>query len=188
MAGSGSRLQRLVSCRDIRTAAVRRLPGPLFDYVDGGAEDEVTLRANEAAFRSVGFRPHMAVWNPAPQLEVVAAVGGSVEIQLDSGVRRGSDVLKALALGARAVLVGRSAVYGLAVAGSEGVSWVLDLLRTNMLRSMRLMGLTSVPAFDASWIEIHMARGVRNSALTSGRACAAAKPQTARVPNYVRYR
>ena len=85
--------------------------------------------------------------------EIAAAVGDSAEILLDSGVRRGNDVLKAVALGARAVLVGRSVAYGLAVAGANGVGWVLDLLRTDMLRSMRLMGLTSVEAIDASWVE-----------------------------------
>jgi L-lactate dehydrogenase (cytochrome) len=385
-----SRLSRLVSWRDVRAAAERRLPRPLFEYVDGGAEDEVTLRANEEAFRSIAFRPRMAVWNPSPELatrvlgtqiampvltapcggmrlvhpdgdigvanaaarhgtiavvsssscftleeisrrsedgprwfqlyrfmneqmmyglveragasgydalvitvdtvctgqrekdvrngfsfnmrpdahtavrlarrlgarprwlygyvrdgmpfqlantigsgytwsssrltamgrpsaesqsptwrdiekirqmwakplvvkgiltaddarravdcgadalvvsnhggrqlegapatmrvlpEIAAAVGDSAEILLDSGVRRGNDVLKAVALGARAVLVGRSVAYGLAVAGADGVGWVLDLLRTDMLRSMRLMGLTSVEAIDASWVE-----------------------------------
>jgi len=395
-----SRLSRLVSWRDVRAAAERRLPRPLFEYVDGGAEDEVTLRANEQAFRSIGFRPRMAVWNPSPELatsvlgtqiaiplltapcggmrlvhpdgdiavanaaarhgtiavvpssscftleeisrrsedgprwfqlyrfmneqtmyglveragaagydalmvtvdtvaagqrerdlrngfsynmrpdvhtairlarrlgarprwlygyvrdgmpfqlantigsgytssssrltamsrtsaesqsptwrdigkirqmwakplvvkgiltaddarravdcgadaivvsnhggrqlesapatvhvlpEIAAAIGDSAEILLDSGVRRGNDVLKALALGARAVLVGRSVVYGLAVAGADGVSWVLDLLRTDMVRSMRLMGLTSVDAVDASWVENICCRTSLNS-------------------------
>jgi L-lactate dehydrogenase (cytochrome) len=384
-----SRPARLVSWRDVRAAAQGRLPRPLFEYVEGGAEDEVTLRANETAFRSLGFRPRMAVWNPSPDLatsvagtsiavpiltapcggmrlvhpggdvavataaarqgtiavvpasscftleeiarrseagprwfqlyrfmseqtmyglveradaagyealvitvdtvvaghrekdlrngftyklrpdvhtafrlarqlgvrprwlygylrdgmpfqlantagtgytssssrltalgrtstesqsptwrdirkirelwpkplvvkgilspedariaadcgadalivsnhggrqldgapptmrvlpEIVAAVGDSAEILLDSGVRRGSDVLKALALGARAVLVGRNVVHGLAVAGADGVSWALDLLRTDMVRSMRLMGRASVTAIDPSWI------------------------------------
>jgi isopentenyl diphosphate isomerase/L-lactate dehydrogenase-like FMN-dependent dehydrogenase len=384
-----SRPPRLVSWRDVRAAAERRLPRPLFDYVEGGAEDEVTMRANEAAFRSLGFRPRMAVWNPRPELattvvgtsiavpiltapcggmrlvhpdgdiavasaaarqgtiavvpssscftleeiacrsapgprwfqlyrfmseqtmyglveraaaagyealvitvdtvvaghrekdlrngfsynlrpdahtavrlarqlgvrprwlygylrdgmpfqlantvgsgytssssrltdmgrtsaesqsptwrdirkirdmwprplvikgilspedariaadcgadalivsnhggrqlegapatmralpEIVAAVGDRAEILLDSGVRRGNDVLKALALGARAVLAGRNVVHGLAVAGADGVGWALDLLRTDMLRSMRLMGLPSVTAIDRSWV------------------------------------
>jgi isopentenyl diphosphate isomerase/L-lactate dehydrogenase-like FMN-dependent dehydrogenase len=95
--------------------------------------------------------------------EIAAAIGDSAEILLDSGVRRGNDVLKALALGARAVLVGRSVVYGLAVAGADGVSWVLDLLRTDMVRSMRLMGLTSVDAADASWVENRCCRTSLNS-------------------------
>ncbi len=63
-----SRLSRMVGWRDVRAAAERRLPRPLFEYVDGGAEDEVTLRANEEAFRSIAFRPRMAVWNPSPGL------------------------------------------------------------------------------------------------------------------------
>src|SRR5439155_5470331 len=62
--------------------------------------------------------------------EVVEAVNGRCEVYLDGGVRRGTDILKALALGARAVLVGRPILWGLAASGVEGVSHVLELLRT----------------------------------------------------------
>src|SRR5256885_679516 len=64
--------------------------------------------------------------------EVVEAVGGQVEVLLDGGVRRGTDVLKALALGARAVLIGRAMLYGLAAAGERGVAHVLELLRAEL--------------------------------------------------------
>jgi len=84
---------------------------------------------------------------------IASAVGDQVELLLDSGVRRGNDVLKALALGAKAVLVGRVMAYGLAVAGAEGVNWMLEMLRTDIVRSMRMMGLTSVADLDDSWVE-----------------------------------
>ena len=76
--------------------------------------------------------------------EVVAEVGGEVEVLVDGGVRRGSDVAKALALGARAVLVGRPWAYGLGAAGEPGVARVLEVLRTELDRTLRLLGVASV--------------------------------------------
>jgi lactate 2-monooxygenase len=80
---------------------------------------------------------------------VVDAVDGRAEVLLDSGVRRGIDVLRALALGARAVLVGRPVVYGLAVAGEAGVAEVLRLLHDEVELGLRLLGCRS-PA-DVTW-------------------------------------
>jgi len=84
--------------------------------------------------------------------EVVAAVGDQMEILVDGGVRRGSDVLKALALGAKAVLIGRPYVWGLALGGQDGVSHVLETLRAEMKRSMQLMGCSSVHELDDTWL------------------------------------
>jgi isopentenyl diphosphate isomerase/L-lactate dehydrogenase-like FMN-dependent dehydrogenase len=84
--------------------------------------------------------------------EIVDAVGDRLDVLLDSGVRRGNDVLRAVALGAKAVLVGRAAAMGLAVGGQAGVSWMLSLLRSEMVRSMRLMGARSVAELDPSWV------------------------------------
>jgi 4-hydroxymandelate oxidase len=75
--------------------------------------------------------------------EVVAAVDGRAEVLLDGGVRRGTDVLKALALGARAVLIGRAMVWGLTVAGEEGVADVLRLLRDEVELGLALLGCAS---------------------------------------------
>ena len=72
--------------------------------------------------------------------EVVEAVGGRCEVYLDGGIRRGTDVLKALALGARAVMVGRPALWGLAVDGAPGVYAVLELLRAELALAMALSG------------------------------------------------
>eukprot|EP00878_Enallax_costatus_P014787 GHUV01015475.1.p1 GENE.GHUV01015475.1~~GHUV01015475.1.p1 ORF type:complete len:268 (+),score=71.03 GHUV01015475.1:1461-2264(+) len=72
--------------------------------------------------------------------DVVAAVGGQVPILMDGGIRRGTDVLKALALGAKAVLLGRPVLYGLAVNGQEGVTQVLETLRRELELAMALSG------------------------------------------------
>jgi L-lactate dehydrogenase (cytochrome) len=85
--------------------------------------------------------------------EIAAAVGDQLEVLLDSGVRRGGDVLKALALGAKAVLVGRPYVWGLALGGQDGVSHMLELLRTEVERSMQLLGCPSVHDLDPSWLQ-----------------------------------
>ena len=75
--------------------------------------------------------------------EVVDAVAGRVEVYLDGGIRRGTDVAKALALGARAVLAGRAPVFGLAAAGEDGVRHVLELLRDELALALSLLGCTS---------------------------------------------
>jgi isopentenyl diphosphate isomerase/L-lactate dehydrogenase-like FMN-dependent dehydrogenase len=74
--------------------------------------------------------------------EVVDAVGGRVPVLMDGGVRRGTDALKALALGAQAVLVGRPVLFGLAVDGEAGARTVLELLRDEVLRGLALLGCT----------------------------------------------
>jgi isopentenyl diphosphate isomerase/L-lactate dehydrogenase-like FMN-dependent dehydrogenase len=76
--------------------------------------------------------------------EVVDAIQGLCEVFLDSGIRRGTDVLKALALGAKAVLIGRAFMWGLAVGGEDGVSRVLGMLRNELELAMALCGCRSV--------------------------------------------
>jgi L-lactate dehydrogenase (cytochrome) len=84
--------------------------------------------------------------------EVVAAVGGRTEVLLDSGIRRGSDIVKALCLGARAVLVGRAYAYGLAAAGGPGVTRAVEILKTDVVRTMKLLGCPSVAELDRSYV------------------------------------
>jgi len=74
--------------------------------------------------------------------EVAAAIGGKAEIYVDGGIRRGTDIVKALALGADAVLIGRPVIWGLATNGADGVRDVLDHLRTELLRAKGLCGVT----------------------------------------------
>ncbi|MBI5584461.1 MAG: alpha-hydroxy-acid oxidizing protein, partial [Deltaproteobacteria bacterium] len=83
---------------------------------------------------------------------VVEAVGGRVEVLVDAGIRRGTDVLKALALGARAVIIGRPYLWGLAVDGQAGVGRVLDLLRQEIILAMGLTGRPTVGEIDRTLI------------------------------------
>jgi len=85
--------------------------------------------------------------------EVVDAVGDRAEIFVDGGVRRGSDVVMALALGARAVLVGRPAMYGLAWRGAEGVAQVLEILREEIENALALLGCRSPGEVTAAHIK-----------------------------------
>jgi isopentenyl diphosphate isomerase/L-lactate dehydrogenase-like FMN-dependent dehydrogenase len=77
---------------------------------------------------------------------VAAAVGERAEVFIDGGVRRGTDVIKALALGARAVMIGRPVLYGLAADGEEGVVRIFDLLRQELITDMILCGIGDVTA------------------------------------------
>ncbi|MFZ0478569.1 MAG: alpha-hydroxy acid oxidase [Terriglobales bacterium] len=86
--------------------------------------------------------------------EVVKAVGGQTEVLMDGGIRRGTDVVKALCLGARAVLCGRAYAYGLAAAGEAGVNRAIEILRTDLDRTLRLLGCPSVAKLDRSYVEI----------------------------------
>jgi L-lactate dehydrogenase (cytochrome) len=85
--------------------------------------------------------------------EVVAAVNGQIEVLMDGGVRRGGDIVKALCLGARAVLIGRAYAFGLAAAGQAGVTRALEILRSDVERTLRLLGCPSVSAVDRSYVE-----------------------------------
>ena len=85
--------------------------------------------------------------------EVVAAVGSQTEVLMDGGIRRGADIVKALCLGARSVLVGRAYAYGLAAGGYDGVKKAIQILREDVERTMRLLGCGSVADLDQSYIE-----------------------------------
>jgi L-lactate dehydrogenase (cytochrome) len=83
---------------------------------------------------------------------VVDAVGDRIEVLFDSGIRRGTDIVTALASGARAVLIGRPYLYGLAAAGEAGVRVALDLLTTELRRALALVGAPSLRALDESFV------------------------------------
>ena len=86
--------------------------------------------------------------------DVIAAAQGRAEVLLDGGIRRGSDIVKAMCLGARAVLVGRAYAYGLGAAGGPGVARAIEILRTDVIRTLRLLGCPSVAALDRSYIDV----------------------------------
>ena len=83
---------------------------------------------------------------------VVARVAGRMPVLFDGGIRRGTDVLKALAFGASAVMIGRPYVYGLAVAGAAGVTAVVEILRRELEQAMALTGVSSMDAVTRALI------------------------------------
>jgi 4-hydroxymandelate oxidase len=87
--------------------------------------------------------------------EVVEAVAGRAEVYLDGGVRRGTDVLKALAFGARAVLIGRPVLWGLVLDGASGVEQVLRVLRRELEGAMALAGRTTIASLDRSLLYLN---------------------------------
>jgi L-lactate dehydrogenase (cytochrome) len=86
--------------------------------------------------------------------EVVSAVNGQVEVWMDGGIRRGTDIVKAMCLGARAVLCGRAYAYGLAAAGEAGIARAIEILRADLERTLRLLGCPSTAGLDRSSVNI----------------------------------
>src|SRR6266545_1951358 len=86
--------------------------------------------------------------------EVVAAVNGRADVLVDGGIRRGGDIVKALCLGARAVLIGRAYAYALAAAGEPGVARALEILREDVVRTLKLLGCRSLSELDRSFVNV----------------------------------
>jgi isopentenyl diphosphate isomerase/L-lactate dehydrogenase-like FMN-dependent dehydrogenase len=85
--------------------------------------------------------------------EVVTAVGDRTTVLLDGGIRRGSDIVKALCLGAKAVLAGRAYAYGLGAGGEAGVARAIEILRADVVRTLKLLGCASIAELNASLVE-----------------------------------
>lgn len=115
--------------------------------VDGGADALVV--SNHGGRQLDGVAPTLRVLP-----EVVAAVNGQAEVLLDGGIRRGGDIVKALCLGARAVLVGRAYAYGLGAGGEAGVARAIQILRTDLVRTLKLLGCGSVAYLDRSYVDV----------------------------------
>lgn len=133
-------------------------PGPI--VIKGVLTADDALRAVDAGAAAVVVSNHGGrQLDGAPASlrvlpEVVDAVRGQAEVLMDGGVRRGSDVIKAICFGARAVLVGRAYAYGLAAAGGAGVARALDILRGDMERTLKLLGCASITELDRSFVDV----------------------------------
>jgi isopentenyl diphosphate isomerase/L-lactate dehydrogenase-like FMN-dependent dehydrogenase len=77
-----------------------------------------------------------------------------IEVLMDGGIRRGSDIVKAICMGARGVLIGRAYAYGLGAAGEAGVTRALEILRADMERTLALLGCESVEELNSSYVEV----------------------------------
>jgi isopentenyl diphosphate isomerase/L-lactate dehydrogenase-like FMN-dependent dehydrogenase len=83
---------------------------------------------------------------------IVEAVGGQLEVLFDGGIRRGADVVRAMAMGAKACLLGRGYAYGMAAAGDAGVDRAVEIFRADIIRTLKLLGCPSISALDSSYI------------------------------------
>ena len=123
---------------------------PIDVVIKGVLRGDDAVRCAEAGAKAIIVSNHggrhldAAVASADALPEVAAAVAGRAELYVDGGIRRGTDIVKALALGARAVLVARPAIWGLACDGAEGVRAVLDHLHGELVRSMALCGVTKL--------------------------------------------
>jgi len=163
----------LVNVEEFEAVARGRLDEGVYGYFAGGADDEVTVRGNREAFRRLWLKYRVLVdasrvdtsgeilgapvalpviLAPAALPAVVEAVAGRVPIVVDGGIRRGTDVLKALALGAVAAAIGRPLLWGLAAAGEKGVFQVLAMLREELALAMALAGCPSLSDIDRSLV------------------------------------
>ena len=85
--------------------------------------------------------------------DIVRAVSDRIEILVDGGIRRGSDIVKAVCLGARAAMAGRAYAYGLGAAGGAGVARAIEILRSDLVRTLKLLGCASVAGLDRSYLD-----------------------------------
>ena len=151
----------LADLNERQRAAVEHRGGPLLVVAGAGTGKTKTLAARVAYLLDEGVAGLVVSNHGGRVLDTVPAsiealpaiaqaVGGRVPLLLDGGVRRGTDIVKAIALGASAVLVGRPYMHGLAAAGALGVVHVLHILRTELEMAMVLCGCRTLDEIDAS--------------------------------------
>lgn len=120
------------------------------------AQKAVSMGAQGMIVSNYSAHPIPGVASPIAVLpSIVDAVGGKVPILIDGSFRLGSDVLKALALGARAVLLGRPALWGLAAYGAPGVQNVVELIQSGLARDMAMCGKLNIRSVDRSLVTVH---------------------------------
>jgi 4-hydroxymandelate oxidase len=163
--GSDGRLRLTSARRDWNAvAALRKIAGNLPVVVKGITSPDTASRALDAGAHGMVVSSYSGQPDPGGNAvilslpPIVETVAGRVPVLIDGSFRRGTDILKALALGARAVLVGRPVMWGLAAYGADGVQGVLEMLQTELARYMAMSGRSSLAALDRSLVRIHAAR------------------------------
>jgi L-lactate dehydrogenase (cytochrome) len=154
----GAALERaMVSWRDLDWIR-RSWPGPI--VVKGVLTADDARRAMDKGAAAVVVSNHggrqldgvSATLKALP--EVVAAANGRIDVLMDGGIRRGGDIVKAICLGAKAVLVGRAYAYGLGAGGGPGVARAIEILRADVVRTLKLLGCASINSLDRSWVDV----------------------------------
>jgi L-lactate dehydrogenase (cytochrome) len=149
--------QAMVSWRDLDWIR-RSWPGPI--VVKGVLTADDARRAMDKGAAAVVVSNHggrqldgvSATLKALP--EVIAATNGRIDVLMDGGIRRGGDVVKAICLGAKAVLVGRAYAYGLGAGGGPGVARAIEILRADVVRTLKLLGCASIKSLDRSWVDV----------------------------------
>jgi L-lactate dehydrogenase (cytochrome) len=149
--------QAMVSWRDLDWIR-RSWPGPII--VKGVLTADDARRAMDKGAAAVVVSNHggrqldgvSATLRALP--EVVAAANGRIDVLMDGGIRRGGDIVKAICLGAKAVLVGRAYAYGLGAGGGPGVARAIEILRADVVRTLKLLGCASIKSLDRSWVDV----------------------------------
>ena len=149
--------QAMVSWRDLDWIR-RSWPGPI--VVKGVLTADDTRRAMDKGAAAVVVSNHggrqldgvSATLKALP--EVIAAANGRIDVMMDGGIRRGGDIVKAICLGAKAVLVGRAYAYGLGAGGGPGVARAIEILRADVVRTLKLLGCASIKSLDRSWVDV----------------------------------
>lgn len=156
--GDAVKLDERVSWADVRELR-RRWPGPF--VVKGVLSVADARHAVEEGCDGIVVSTHGArnldatIASPDALAPIVDAVGHKLTVLVDSGIRRGSDIVRALALGARGVLVGRAPLFGTAIAGEAGAKQMLDILNDELSRTMGLVGRTTIAALGRDLIAPH---------------------------------
>ena len=154
----GAALERaMVSWRDLDWIR-RSWPGPI--VVKGVLTADDARRAMDKGAAAVVVSNHggrqldgvSATLKALP--EVIAAANGRIDVMMDGGIRRGGDIVKAICLGAKAVLVGRAYAYGLGAGGGPGVARAIEILRADVERTLKLLGCASIKSLDRSWVDV----------------------------------
>ena len=139
-------VRNALAAADVPSAVFSDLrPNPVGRDVDAGVAAISDSTRIDAGAESTLFPPWF-------DTEIAAAVGGDVQVVMDGGIRRGADVVKALCLGADAVLIGRAYLWGLAVNGTAGVENVLDVIRGGIDATMRGIGVGSITDLGPEYV------------------------------------
>jgi isopentenyl diphosphate isomerase/L-lactate dehydrogenase-like FMN-dependent dehydrogenase len=126
----------ITNIEDLRRIARRKIPRAIYDYVERGSYDELTLNANRNDLDAIRLRQRVLI--------DVSKVSLTSTMLFDGGIRSGQDVLEALGRGARGCLIGRAYLYGLAAGGEAGVRQALEIIRAELEVAMTLTGTRDV--------------------------------------------